>query len=87
MNLRAITDEVGKEVEGWSYEKLSLRAEEISFSRVFDGERLYFSLEAFNTNDRGDLHICMDCSPERKAVFKWYPSYVFWKRRDGSVYY
>lgn len=88
MNLRAITDQVGKEVEKWSYETLSRPAEEISFSREIDGQRIGFSLEANDENELGDLFICMDCQPEKVPFFTFLlPSYVFWKRRDGSVYY
>lgn len=90
MNLRAICDEVGKEVEGWPYEKLCKPAEEISSSRKLDGQTVWFSLEACDENSEGDLHICMDCDIEKTSFwdhFKWYPSYLFWKRPDGSVYH
>lgn len=90
MNLRAICDEVGREIETWPYEKLSLPAEELSFSREFDDETVWFSLEACDESKSGDLLICVDCSLENRKFldrFKWQPSYLFWKRPDGSVYY
>lgn len=87
MKYREICDRVGKEIEGWSYEKLRRPAEEISFDREIEGQTFSFSLEAFNENVNGDLHICVDCRPEKASLFRAYPSYVFWKRRDGSVSY
>lgn len=62
-------------------------AEEISFFREIEGQRIGFSLETHDENDLGDLLICMDCHPEKVSFFTFLlPSYVFWKRRDGSVY-
>jgi hypothetical protein len=85
--LRRISDEVGKGVEQWPYEKLSRPAEEISFSRVINGIEVSFSIEEFNENKAGDLHICMDVNAKIPTFLFGLPSYVFWKRRDGSVDY
>lgn len=86
MDLRKICDEVGREIEGWEYERLRQPAEVLSFARSYDGHEVYFSLEAYEENRQGDLHICVDCSAPTIQRGGWLPSYVFWKRPDGSVY-
>ncbi|MBW2519875.1 MAG: hypothetical protein JRD88_05905 [Deltaproteobacteria bacterium] len=86
--LRKVTNEIGKEVEMWSYEKLSKSAEELSFTKKIEGANIYISLEAYEENDAGDLHICIDVSASIPTFpLQPLPSYVFWKRQDGSVYY
>jgi len=85
--LRRAGDEVGKEIETWPYAALSRPAEEISFAREIDGIAVRFSIEAYETNASGDLHVCVDVEGAL-AVFPFAsPSYVFWKRPDGSAYY
>jgi hypothetical protein len=85
--LRRVAGEVGKEIEGWPYEKLSRGAEEISFDRTIEGVSVSFSIEAYETNAAGDLHVCMDVDAAIPTLWPTKPSYVFWKRKDGSCYY
>jgi hypothetical protein len=86
--LRSIADTVGKEIESWNYQKLSKPSEDLSFSRQIDGIHVTFSLEAYEVNENGDIHICIDVD-SKIPTFPYIkrPSYVFWKQRDGSVYY
>ena len=86
--LRRIADETGREIETWTYEKLSRPAEELSFSRQIEGTLVFFSFEAYETNKNGDIHVCMDVDAKIPTFpYVKLPSYVFWKCRDGSVYY
>jgi hypothetical protein len=66
------------------YADLLQPAEVLSCSRIFDGDLLHFSAEAYRVDANGDIHFCVDVSglPTRTS---WKPSYVFTKRRDGSV--
>jgi hypothetical protein len=82
-----VAKEVGMEIEGWSYEMLSRPAEEISFDRLIDGVRVSFSIEAYERNDAGDLHVCVDVDAGIPTLSFASPSYVFWKRVDGTTYY
>jgi hypothetical protein len=85
--LRRVADDVGKEIAGWSYKTLSLPAEEISFSRVIDGVEVVFSIEAYDRNRAGDIHVCVDVNSSIPTFWWLLPSYVFWKRADESIYY
>ncbi len=86
--LRRVSGEIGKEIEAWTYESLSQPAEEISFSRQIDGILVYFSIEAYERNESGDLHVCVDVEALIPTFpYMKRPSYVFWKCRDGSVHY
>lgn len=85
--LRRAADEAGKDIETWSYETLSRPAEEISFTRIVQGVAVSFTVEAYDTNAAGDLHICVDVRADLPLAPFPAPSYVFWKRRDGTVRY
>jgi len=82
-----IGDEVGTEIEAWPYATLSRRAEEISFTREIDGIAVSFSIEAYERNASGDLHVCVDVDADFALFPLPSPSYVFWKRPDETVYY
>lgn len=85
--LRGVADDVGREIERWPYEKFLAPAEALSFSRTIEGVNVHFSIEAYDENDAGDLHICLDVDASLPTATFARPSYVFWKRRDGSVDY
>jgi hypothetical protein len=85
--LRRVAAEVGKEIGGWTYEKLSRPAEEISFTRVIDNIPISFSVESYEKNKDGDLHVCLDVDAKLPTLSITLPSYVFWKKADGGVYY
>ena len=86
--LRKSANMVGKEIERWPYEKLIQPAELISFSREIEDVTVYFSLEVYEENKSGDVHVCIDVDADI-PTFPYFrlPSYVFWKRKDESVYY
>jgi hypothetical protein len=82
--MRAAAQELGREFESRSYEELLQPAEALSGSRIFSGDLLLFSAEAYRVDDNGDIHFCIDVSGLPTTV-SWLPSYQFTKRRDGSV--
>ena len=82
--MRAAVQEIGREFEARPYEELLQPAEVLSVSRIFDGDLLHFSAEAFCVDDNGDIHFCIDAGGLPTKTF-WQPSYQFIKRRDGSV--
>jgi hypothetical protein len=87
--LRRVADELGCEWEAMSYEDLRDKGpEELSFSRVVDGRRVHCSGESTDALKNGDLEIWVDLDCEDLAT-GWLslPSYHFYKRPDGSVYY
>jgi len=83
--LRRINDELGERIEAWPYATLSRPAEEISFAQEIDGIAVSFSIEAYERNASGDLHVCVGAD---LAIFPFLPpSYVFWKRPDETIHY
>ncbi len=85
--LRRELARVGAEVEGWPYEALDRDAEEQPpIVRDVDGARLTFLIDRWERRSDDELAICIDASglPTLAGVK---PSYVFFKRRDGSVHY
>jgi hypothetical protein len=86
--LRAETDRVGAEVERWSYEALDRAAEEQPpIERIVGGVPARFQVDCYDTLPNGDLAICVDASGGPPTLFGVKPSYRFFKRRDGTVYY
>jgi hypothetical protein len=85
--LRRAADEIGREFEAMSYEELrNPGAEDFDSDRIVDGVRIHYSGEAYRTLANGDLAFNIDVSglPTRGWA---QPSYHFYKRPDGSVYY
>lgn len=85
--LRKVADDVGREIEQWPYDRFDRPAEELSFSRVIDGVRYHFSIEAYEENETGGRHVCIDVSADLPTGLAALPSYVFWKCPDGRVHY
>jgi hypothetical protein len=85
--LHRLRDEVGKEIEAWPYGTLSRPAEEISFTREIDSGTVWFSIEAYERNTVGDIHVCVDVDANLPLFPLASPSYVFWKKLDGTIYY
>lgn len=83
--LRREVEIEGKRYEKMSYEELQKPPEELSCSRVVNGVELFFSAESYNTKPNGDLCFCVDVDGLPCLFVK--PSYQFYKRKDGSVYY
>ena len=85
--LREVLNQEGMRIEALPYEALRDQAAEVlSFAKTLDGRELHFSLEAYAVKANGDLAVCVDISglPRRWGIK---PSYHFYKRMDGSVYY
>lgn len=84
--MRRALSVVGPEFERRPYDELTQRAEILSFKRDFEGKTLYFSAEAYETKPNGDLGFCIDAGGVPAFPYAD-PSYQFYKRKDGSVYY
>lgn len=85
--LRRQVDIEGKKFEEMPYEELLKPAEILSRSRVVDGIKVYFSAEAYNIKENGDIAFCIDAGAHLPTILGIKPSYQFFKRKDGSVYY
>ena len=79
-------NKVGKIYERKSYEELLLPAEQNSIEITIGDRTLYFSAEAYNIKSDGTLCFCIDADG-LPTLWGVKPSYQFYKRRDGSVYY
>ncbi|HSO06073.1 MAG TPA: hypothetical protein VLW45_02480 [Pelomicrobium sp.] len=84
--LRREVTRVGQEFERRGYDELQAPAERLSFSRTVDGVEIHFGTEAYDRLPNGDLAFCIDASAKPNATGVQ-PSYRFYKRPDGSVYY
>jgi hypothetical protein len=84
--LRQELHKVAKEYEEMTYESLLAPAEELSTSREVSGFTVHFSAEAYDIKKNGDIRFCIDAEGIPTKV-RWKPSYRFFKRKDGSVYY
>ena len=77
---------IGQEYEQISYQDLLQPAELLSRSVKTSDVTIHFTAEAFNVDDNGDIHFCIDADGlDTKGG--WKPSYQFKKRKDGTVYY
>ena len=88
VDLRAICDQVGKEFECKSYDALLENSEE-NFEypdKEYGGYNISFSGEAC-LQKNGDIHYTLDLHCNVPFIAWALPSYVFYKRKDGSVYY
>lgn len=86
--LRVETDRIGAEVEHWSYEQLDRDAEDQPLiERQFGAVQVIFQIERCDRLSNQDLCICIDAKSALPTWFGIKPSYRFYKRRDGSVYY
>ena len=86
--LRTETDRVGEEVERWTYEVLDRVGEPPPpIERDVGGVSASFQIDCYDTLPNGDLAICVDAWGGPPTLFGVKPSYRFFKRRDGTVYY
>ncbi len=86
--LRVATDEVGAMVEGWPYAALDRAAEhQPVIERLVAGRRAHFTVECIGGDSGGELHICVDAHGGPPTLLGVKPSYVFYKRPDGTVHY
>lgn len=88
MMIRTEINRIGAEVEQWSYDSLAQPAEKQSVIECLVGERAgYCQVDCYDTHPNGDLAVCIDFHGGPPTLFGIKPSYCFFKRRDGSVYY
>ena len=85
-NLRQELHKVAKEYEAMTYESLLAPAEGLSTSREANGFIVHFSAEAYDIKKNGDICFCIEAEGLTTKA-RWKPSYRFFKRKDGSVYY
>jgi hypothetical protein len=83
--LRRELESVGKQFEAMTYEEL-LDCQELSFTRRVSEIEVTFSTDLFVVRPNGDLGFCIDASTSSRR-FRWQPSYQFYKRKNGGVYY
>ncbi|GBF79648.1 hypothetical protein [Aphanothece sacrum] len=84
--LKQAVETVGKEFEQKSYLELLQPAEELFTVKMFEEHYLTFSGEAYHLKKDGTICFCLDVDG-LPTLFGIKPSYHFYKRRDGSVYY
>lgn len=86
--LREECDRVGRQVEQWSYESLNQAAEEQpAIEGWVAGVLVRFQVDCYTTLSNGDLAISVDTYGGLPTLFGMKPSYQFFKRPDGTVYY
>jgi hypothetical protein len=86
--LRAETDRIGAEIEQWSYEALDRAAEEqLPIEKNVGEWVVHFQVDCYDKLPNGELAICVDAHGGPPTLLGVKPSYRFFKRRDGSVYY
>jgi len=84
--LKRELDVVATELEALDQESLRARAESDDVVRLVDGRELRFWLSICEPRADGELEVCIDAD----GLPTWFgvkPSYHFFKRADGSVYY
>ncbi|MHB0959523.1 MAG: hypothetical protein ACYC6N_03500 [Pirellulaceae bacterium] len=84
--LRAEVTRLGKQFEALPFERLLEPDESWSMTKVVEGITLSFEAELFKIKDNGDIGVCIDARAEPNRTGRQ-PSYQFYKRKDGSVYY
>lgn len=86
--LRTETNAIGAEIEQWSYDALNRPAEEQPLiERTVAGVLTRFQIDCYATLENGDLAISIDAHGGPPTLLGVKPSYHFYKRLDGSVYY
>ncbi|MEA5533672.1 hypothetical protein [Crocosphaera sp. XPORK-15E] len=79
-------DKIGKEYEQKSYEELLNSDEKNIIITTADHLEISLSVEVYNVQKDGTICICIDADG-LPTIFSIKPSYQFYKRPDGSVYY
>jgi hypothetical protein len=86
--LKAETDALGREIEQWSHKALNRPPEEHPpIERTVAGYPTRFQIGCYETRKNGDLAISIDAQGGPPTFLGVKPSYHFYKRPDGSVYY
>jgi len=85
--LRREVNAVGAEFEAKPYEELKeIPNEGPPVTRVVEGREVWFSAEVYGIKPNGDLEVCIDAGG-LPMLLGIKPSYHFFKRPDGAVYY
>jgi hypothetical protein len=85
--LRQEVDKIGREYEQKSYEELLSKAEPTILTEITaEGVTLTFVAEAYHLQKDGTICFCIDADG-LPTICGIKPSYSFYKRSDGSVYY
>jgi hypothetical protein len=88
--LRREVQVVGKQLEALPYERLLDFDDSLMYqAKNVDGIEIYFNSNQISVEKNGDLQICTDANAVAPG-WQWrdaLPSYNFWKRKDGTVYY
>ena len=86
--LRSALDPIGQRYETCDYADLAGGVLDQSTGEIeVDSMPAYYSAYSVETNADGDVHFTIDLVSELPTWFGVKPSYDFWMRRDGSVYY
>lgn len=86
--LREAADREGETLEALPYETLrNLPDEYVGYSKTIDGIECRFSADVYEEMKNGDLSIGLDINADLPTKWGVKPSYNFYKRPDGSVYY
>jgi hypothetical protein len=86
--LRRAADEAGRRFERKPYHELAGgRADESGGEFAFEGVPVRYSAYSVEVHKKGDVRFCIDVTAELPTLLGVKPSYEFWKRPDGSVYY
>jgi hypothetical protein len=84
--LQREVQKLGLEYEQKSYEELLRPAEENFRVKMIDDRQITFSAEAYDRLKDGTISFCIDVDG-LPTLWGIKPSYHFYKRPDGSVYY
>ena len=85
--LRRIADQIGQEFERLSYAVLADPSQPVSYAREVEGVQISWSADIIRRKGNGDIDFGIDFYADLPTVLGKKPSYRFWKRPDGSVYY
>jgi hypothetical protein len=86
--LQEAAETIGKEYEQKAYEELSGGSlDESDGEFEFKGVKVSYSAYSFNVKRYGDVGFCIDIRAKIPTFLSIKPSYQFYKRKNGNVYY
>ena len=85
--LRREIEEIGKQFEAMPYKRLLEPDAWLNQIKVVDGVEIHFNVEYVDVMKNGDLIFCIDADAVGANKWRSWPSYQFYKRKDGSVYH
>ncbi|MEA5508675.1 hypothetical protein VB715_02750 [Crocosphaera sp. UHCC 0190] len=84
--LQEEVNKIGEKYEQKSYQELLNSEENNIIITIADHLEISFFVQVYNVQKDGTLCICIDANG-LPTLFSIKPSYQFYKRPDGSVYY